>query len=193
MSKSYTLALVLLFGLAATAQASRITGDSDYGSAPSIHPCTTSTATFVCDVGSTGATAEEFIASNNSDIVVFDFQLNNPPSGPTFVLNVNSTATISDYGVFTCTGGTEQCGNPPPNPTSYCPDDNCISGNVISLPLYGTAKAVFFVALNDPQDGRVPAEVTASIVGAVPEPQMFPMVGLALFAAFLLFRKRRLI
>ena len=143
--KSYALALVLLLGLAAAAQASRITGDSGYGTAPSIHPCTT------------------------------------------------STATISDYGVFTCSGGTEQCGNAPPNPTSYCPDDNCISGNVLSLPLYGTARAVFFVALNDPQDGRVPAEVTASIVGAVPEPQMFPMVGLALFVAFLLYRERRLI
>src|ERR1700693_5126678 len=112
MLKNYGLTLILLLlGLSAGVQASRITGDSDYGTNPDItKPCTISASPLSCDIGNTGASAESFFASNNSTSAVFDFMLTNPSPNSSLVLTDQTAGTsFVDWGIFSCAGGTEQC------------------------------------------------------------------------------------
>jgi hypothetical protein len=180
MLKNYGLTLILLLGLSAGAQASRITGDSDYGSPPGSQsplPCSSLTfsgSTYSCNVMSTNITAEAFTAStfdsssHPADFVIFDFEVHGAVAGNSLVLTVGApippdpspSTNHYSYGIFappqgappgSCTnGGTAAQCTHDTPPANYCDNATCINGNLVTFPLFGT-NPVFFVVVQDTQ------------------------------------------
>ena len=119
MLKTCSVTIVVLLGLSVELQASRISGDSDYGAPGTQSPLSCSSltfsgATYSCNVASSNITAEAFTASsfdsssNPADFVVFDFEVHGAVTGNSLVLNVGGTippdpspsSNFFSYGVF---------------------------------------------------------------------------------------------
>jgi hypothetical protein len=204
---------VVLLCLTVQANASRVAGNSSYGSSSGATDCTDitlSNGTYVCDAGQSQSilTGEAFDASFGGNDVVFDFKVNNPgPALSDFVLTLTDVTAattpiaqdgvvnmeqVYGYGLFDCanTGGSSpQCGAVPVNATGVVATPD---GSSVSFQVNGANPAngyVFFLVLNEPNGG--PAEVTASMEStATPEPRYLPVAAFGMVGLIVLYRRR---
>jgi hypothetical protein len=207
MLKIYGLTLTLLLGLSAGAQASRVTGNSSYGSpsnTPDTTPCSSLTfsgTTSTCNTSSSDIIAEAFAASTfgsssqPSDFVIFDFTLTGPLTGD-LVLTTSSPipadldpgSNLYSYGVFTCPTfpGTAQC------TTDTVTMDYCVTGDecintartVVTLPLSDLTLAgtlqdpVFFVVVDDAPPCALCSKPSVTVSAAIEPAAAVPEPGL---------------
>ena len=217
------LSAALLLGLSVTANAGHVFSSSDYGgnfnSNASTNPgsCTSSPATaftfesatfsYSCLLDGATITAESFVASTNSDLVVFDFMVSNEPSGMGLVLTPSGAPinSASDLGLFFCSGGSTspQCnGTSAAQVLSEIANDGSLIGGDAVFP-HSSSTLTYFAVLNDPATPagcdpssppctRTSASVTASFAPATatPEPRLLPILGLVMLAAILIHRRR---
>jgi hypothetical protein len=210
MLRIYGLTLTLLLGLSAGAQASRVTGNSSYGSpstTPDTTPCSSLTfsgTTSTCNTASTDIIAEAFAASvfgtssQPSDFVIFDFALTGPLTGD-LVLTTSSPipadpdagAMFYSYGIFSCgtSPGTAQCTSDTVV-TDYClTGDDCINTarDIVTLPLSGITLTgadqdpVFFVVVDDAPACALCSNPAVTVSAAI-EPAAVPEPRLLPFA-----------
>jgi hypothetical protein len=204
---------IVLTCFASAANAGRVSGNSDYGGNFSSSPkaCTTTSTisytspsssafSFSCITDGATITAEAFIASTNSSLEMFDFEVTNAPSNYTLTLTSTGSPinSATDLGLFTCSpGGVDppQCSNQlPSGVTTLSNYGSLVSNFVASFPVTGATSAntfVFFVALNDPNGSAasVSATLAPTVSATAPEPSAFTMLGAGLFA-FAILRRR---
>ncbi len=141
-------------------------------------------------------TEQTFYATESSSLAVYDFKINSDLSNFALTLDGNAQLFSSDaFGAFICdTTHPEnpvQCG---PDATSLATATALADGQGAKFTVPGDGKGlVFFVALNKPVAADPPpnpTDVTASIQVGTPEPDLFPILGLA-GVAVLAFRRRR--
>jgi hypothetical protein len=193
----------LLLCLSAAANAGRVANNSSYG----IGPFTiTSCALADCFSGDTlGSTIsiEDFLATSETGITVYDFDISNPAPNFTLDIAVTGASIISDptdptqdgYGLFTCASGfpsnQPQCSNDLPFGVTSDSDYGSLSGNTVSFPVMNATSGddfVFFVAM----DGTPTSVIGSYETSSVPEPRFLPLLAIGLLAAFVVFRRKRL-
>ncbi len=213
--------------LAVSAQASHVSGNSSYGgnfgsqnpaqgvgptSCPSlISPSSTFTDGnsvsyfYTCDADGATITAEAFLNSADpfdsnimgGDLVMFDFQVSNAPSGMNLVLTP-SGAPIVDLGLFFCSGAST---DPLCDGTSSASLSSFDSGSLVGTDaVFATSSSElsYFVALDltAPNDSTSDISVTASFEPAssaasvAPEPRVLLIPGVVMLAVILIFRRR---
>jgi hypothetical protein len=173
------------------------------------------TFSYNCDlVGSTTIQAEAFLNSadalnaaiNGGDLVVFDFQVTNAPAGMDLVLTPNGAPiyvepsdSLPDLGLFVCSPGI-----PLPTDPQCIPATTDLSGVdtgslVGSNAVFATSSSTltYYVVLQDPCEPASTTCVSASVNAsfepastATPEPRLLPILGLALLAGLLIYRRR---
>jgi hypothetical protein len=214
----YVTAALLCF--AAAASAARITGNSNYGGNMSSTPadCTASPTTsyssftFSCTTDGADIMAEAFAnsaymnsqSSNQSDFIVYDFQIVSSPltdfvltlkaSGTGVSIADDESATQPAYGVFTCSGGppfNPQCG-PAPAEAQEANPPYVLDGatNTITFPVNDPDPAgyTFFAVIYDPSGNAANVSAAISPAASTPEPRTLTLLGFGLLA-FLLFRR----